>query len=196
MRCVSRLKKGIFNVEKWVGRSVVVTILLSGGFLTEVQADATPLTAISMQESGTKEVNPDSLQPSPDLSPAEVVRIQVEALGHNDVPYENAGIEIAFRFASPANKIATGPLDRFIQLVGNPIYRPMLDHREAQYGEIEVKENQALQPVILTAKNGERVGYLFVLSKQEGGPYDACWMTDSVVRFEPQYEQERPMPTI
>lgn len=195
MRCVSRLKKGILNVEKWVGRSGVVTILLFAGFLTEAQADVTLLTTISLQESSS-EVHPDSLKPSPNLSPAEVVRIQIEVLGHNDVPYENAGIEIAFRFASPANKSVTGPLDRFIQLVSNPIYRPMLNHQEAQYGEIQVEGNQALQPVILTAKNGERVGYLFVLSKQEGGPYDACWMTDGVIRFEPRHEQERPMPTI
>jgi len=196
MRCVSRLKKRVFNVEKWVCRSVVVTILLFGGFLMGAQADATLLTTISMQESDPKEINPDSLKPSPNLSPAEVIRIQIEALGHNNVPHENAGIEVAFRFASPANKSATGPLDRFIRLVSNPIYRPMLNHQEAQYGEIQVEGNEALQPVILTAKNGERAGYLFVLSKQEGGPYDACWMTDSVIRFEPQYEQERPRPTI
>jgi hypothetical protein len=70
----------------------------------------------------------ESIQPSPNLSPVEVVRIQVEALEKNDVPHPNRGIEIAFRFASPENKRATGPLERFIQMVSSPAYRPLLNH--------------------------------------------------------------------
>ena len=67
--------------------------------------------------------------PGPEYGPADVVRIQVQALAHNDTPYRNAGIEVAFRFASPANKRVTGPLWRFIQMLYNPTYRPFLDHR-------------------------------------------------------------------
>lgn len=52
----------------------------------------------------------------------EVVRTQVEALGENDTPYEGAGIEAAFNFASPRNKEATGPLDRFRRLFDTPVY--------------------------------------------------------------------------
>ena len=102
------------------------------------------------------------------------------------------GLRFTFRFASPTNKITTGPLDRFIHLVSNPVYRPMLNHQEAQYGKIQVKDNEAMQPVILTTKNGEHIGYVFFLSKQEGGSYDACWMTDIVVPVERQHEQKRP----
>jgi len=160
-------------VEKWFGNWVIIVVVLFAG-----------------------EANPDSLQPSPGLSPPEVVRLQIEALGHNNVPYENAGIETAFRFASPANKSVTGPLDRFIQMVSSPAYRPMLNYQEAEYGETVVEEDQAMQPVILTAKNGEQVGYVFHLSKQEGDPCDACWMTDGVIRFETRGKQKEPMPTI
>ena len=39
--------------------------------------------------------------PTPELSPEEVVQIQMDAFRNNDV--EDRGIEIAFRFASPAN---------------------------------------------------------------------------------------------
>ncbi len=169
---------------------VATTALLFGIFLTAAQAGP------ALSQESSSEVDPDSLQPSPELSPAEVIRIQVEALGHNDNPHKNAGIEITFRFASPTNKMATGPLDRFIQLVSSPVYRPMLNHQEAQYGEIQVKDNEAMQPVILTTKNGERVGYVFSLSKQEGGPHNACWMTDSVVPVAAQNKPEKPRPTI
>ena len=134
-----------------------------------------------------------SIQPSPNLSPVEVVKIQIEALGKNDIPHPNRGIEIAFRFASPENKRATGPLERFIQMVSSPAYRPLLNHRTADYGSIEVTGDLAVQPVTLIAQNGEKVGYVFSLSKQTGSPYDGCWMTNGVSRFEPQKKAKEPM---
>ena len=78
----------------------------------------------------------DSLPaPAPDLSPAEGVRLQVEALGRNDTPHEDAGIEAAFTFASPANKRATGPLNRFRRLFDTPADGPMIDHDGATNSE-------------------------------------------------------------
>jgi len=124
----------------------------------------------------------DSLpQPTPDLSPKEVVRVQVEALADNDEPYPDAGIEAAFRFASPANKEATGPLDRFRTLFDTPNYGPMIDHEAARYSEPQVEGRQARMGVILTTSDGERIGYLFRLSKQARAPHEDCWMTDAVI---------------
>jgi hypothetical protein len=60
----------------------------------------------------------------------------------------------------------------------------MIDHQTAQLGELVVEDAQAFLPVSLTAADGKRVGYMFILSKQEGGAYDQCWMTDAVLRFE------------
>ena len=36
-----------------------------------------------------------------------MVSIQIEALRHNDTPYEDGGIEVTFNFASPTNKRVT-----------------------------------------------------------------------------------------
>lgn len=125
----------------------------------------------------------DSLpEPSPSLSPTEVVRLQVEALGTNDTPHEDAGIEAAFNFASPANKRATGPLRRFRRLFETPTYGPMIDHKGATYSAPEVEDGMARMGVILTTAKGDRVGYLFRLSKQEEPPHAGCWMTDAVRR--------------
>lgn len=168
-----------------------MTVLFISAFLPIAQAGGTGVTGVPLLASSSKGVDSDSVYPNPRFSPADVVRIQVDALGKNDVPHENAGIEIAFRFASPGNKHVTGPLTRFIQLVSNPVYRPMLNHRKADYGKLEVEGTRAVQSVILTASNGERVGYLFALSRQQGGHCDACWMTDSVIRFEVRDEQNR-----
>jgi len=164
---------------------LVITTILVGVPLTEVKAETPLVTVTSINEpDDPKASKSDFLKPSPNYSPRYVVRIQLQALADNDHPYRNAGIEVAFRFASLANKIATGPLERFIQMVQNPVYRPMLNHQAAFYGELQVRGNQAAQVVILTTPNGERVGYFFTLSRQVGGPCHDCWMTDSVLRFE------------
>lgn len=124
--------------------------------------------------------------PGPEYGPADVVRIQVQALADNDTPYRNAGIEVAFRFASPANKRFTGPLRRFIRMLYGPTHRPFLYHQAAHFGHVDIQGAEATQTVILTAANGRRVGYVFRLSKQRGAPCRACWMTDGVWRIDLQ----------
>lgn len=124
-------------------------------------------------------------EPSPDLSAADVIRIQVEALQTNDDPYPDAGIEAAFRFASPGNRAATGPLPRFAQMVKGPVYGDMLDFERAEYSDIALEGDRAAQRVTLVQDDGQRVAYVFTLSRQVGGAYDGCWMTDGVTRRPP-----------
>lgn len=131
----------------------------------------------------TMSTSSDSLPtPSPEWSPREVVEVQVEALATNDEPFEDAGIEAAFTFASPANKRATGPLERFRTLFDTAAYGPMIDHEGATYSTIQTEGRVAQMGVLLTTAEGDRVGYLFRLSKQTEGPYADCWMTDAVTR--------------
>ncbi len=135
-------------------------------------------------------LEPD-LHPSPSYSPQEVVRIQIGALARNDRPHEDAGIEIAFRFASPDNRRMTGPLNRFVAMLKNPLYRHMLNHKEAEFGPAMIEQSLAQIPVILISEEGERAGFVFTLSRQSGGEFDSCWMTDSVVRFRVRSEPRR-----
>jgi len=127
---------------------------------------------------------PAPLEPSPSLSPEDVVKIQLDALKHNNQPFTDAGIALAFKFASPGNQRATGPLPRFIKLVHSAMYADMLEHTNVDFSPIKARGDVAQQIVILTTKAGTRVGYVFELSRQRGGPYDGCWMTDGVVRLE------------
>ena len=121
--------------------------------------------------------------PTPSLTPQDVVRIQLGALADNDRPYADAGIELTFRFASPKNKRMTGPLQRFIHIVRNPVYAPMIDHLRAEFGATDIIGARALVSVVLTASDLSQAAYVFSLSQQQGGEYDRCWMTDSVTRF-------------
>ena len=119
----------------------------------------------------------DSLMPGPALSPGDVIRIQLEALRHND--RGNRGIEVAFRFASPSNRANTGPLARFIAMIEHGPYALMLDFRDADYGAVEIVADQARQRVTLTGTRASMT-YWFLLSRQSQPPYVDCWMTDAV----------------
>ncbi len=125
----------------------------------------------------------DAAQPNPNLSPEQVVTIVLEALQHNDEQAPDSGIATAFRFASPGNRAATGPLERFVQLVKSSAYKPLLNHKTATRGNVRIADDIARQRVTLTAADGERVVYLFTVSKQTEDPYKNCWMTDGVERL-------------
>ncbi|OYR45961.1 DUF4864 domain-containing protein [Halorubrum sp. Hd13] len=120
--------------------------------------------------------------PDPTYDADRVVAIQLEALATNDDPFTNAGIGVAYNFASPANRRATGPFDRFRQMVHNPRYAPMIDHVEATTGPVERDGNDAAQRVTLTGPDGRTVTYVFELSRRRRGELDEHWLTDSVVR--------------
>jgi hypothetical protein len=125
----------------------------------------------------------DGPQPNPSLSPEQVVAIQLQALQRNDTPAKDSGIAVAFRFASPGNQAVTGPLANFILLVKNPLYLPLLDHKSIERGPMKIDGDKAEQRVTLTSATGEKVVYLFTLSKQADGQYQDCWMTDGVARL-------------
>ena len=116
--------------------------------------------------------------PSPELGPAEVVQIQLQALRQNDET--DAGIAVAFRFASPANKASTGPLERFVQMIKAGPYRLMLEFETASYKPIVVEGIHALQRVTLVGRREIRT-YDFFLRRQTGPPCKGCWMTEAVV---------------
>jgi hypothetical protein len=119
--------------------------------------------------------------PDPSYDPERVVEIQLDALADNDTPFENAGIGTAYNFASPANRRATGPFDRFVRMVNGPQYAPMIDHVEAVAGPMEVDGATAEQHVTLTGPDGRTVTYAFGLSKGSAGPLAECWLTDRVM---------------
>jgi hypothetical protein len=117
-------------------------------------------------------------QPDPDLSPRQVVKIQVQALGRNRELGGDEGIAIAFRFASEANRQVTGPLERFASMLRNPLYGPMIDHTSAQFGPTHVDGDVARIQVVLVGRNGEVAAYDFTLSKDDRTD---CWLTDGVM---------------
>lgn len=127
--------------------------------------------------------NPDQAaipQPEVGLEPQDVVRIVINALANNDKPFADAGIATTFAFASPANKVNTGPLDKFTQMVKNDVYGIMVDHVESHFSKVVHDDNNAYQLVQLKGKNGIEIVFAFRLSKQIDGEFEGMWMTDAV----------------
>jgi hypothetical protein len=121
------------------------------------------------------------LTPGPQLSPEQVVQYQINALQRNDEPRTDAGIERAFRFASPSNKISTGPLEKFAQIVKSAAYAPLLNSIASSIIGLDLEDGQARVAVKVFAASGRRLTYVFVLSKQSAGEFVNCWMTDAVL---------------
>ena len=67
------------------------------------------------------------LRPCSQLSPETALRAQYTALQNNgDLPFNSEGVRACFEFASPSNRAATGPLERFAQMLHSG-YPVMLD---------------------------------------------------------------------
>lgn len=131
--------------------------------------------------------------PDPDLDPAEVVEIQLQALQHNND--SNDGIEIVYRFAAPSNKQSTGPLSRFIRLFESRQYAPMLSSEEIELLDFRIQDNIALQGTRVQGIDGRDRFYLFILQRQDGGDFENCWMTIGVQLYSgempgPEYSSE------
>ncbi|MEM7563585.1 MAG: DUF4864 domain-containing protein [Pseudomonadota bacterium] len=104
----------------------------------------------------------------------------VNALGRNDTPHLDAGIETTFNFASPENKRNTGPLPKFINMVKTHPYSVMVDHHGSELSEVVQTGNNAYVLVKLTTPQGGLAVFAFRLSKQQSGQYQDMWMTDAV----------------
>ena len=164
------------RARRWRASARALTLL---GILAGSAAPAVAQQSASASPAGRATL---AQRPSPALEPSDVVTIVLDALRHNDLPTKDRGIAVTFDFASPANREATGPLDRFSALVKNPYYWPMLNHQRAERGEMILLGTEARQRVTLVGAGGERVTYTFILTRQEEGEFRGCWMTDGVVR--------------
>jgi len=159
----------------------VVSLLIILGFWQALACADGPATQPQPRDAAPAAMPATRPEPNPDLSPADVVRIQMEAMQHNDIPEKDAGIATVFRFASPRNREQTGPLPHFTDVVKSPQYAPMLGYRSAEYSKVEMEDGIAQVLVRIVDSGGNTVLYLFKLSRQTDGEYKDCWMNESAI---------------
>ena len=73
--------------------------------------------------------------PNPELAPEEVVRLQLAGL--SDAQPDGVGILQCFCLASPGNRVVTGPLERFGQMVRSEPYECMTRPRAVLIGSAQ-----------------------------------------------------------
>lgn len=117
------------------------------------------------------------LRPTCERPPGLVIAVQVGALRNND-PATNEGINTTWRFASPENRDATGPLSNFVEVIRQG-YRPLLEADRVAYGPLERTDRTASRTVTVTA-NGTSTSYRWTLRLQTAGEFEGCWMTSAV----------------
>jgi hypothetical protein len=120
-------------------------------------------------------------QPSPQLSPEDVIRLQIRALSAKGAL--KSRIDNCYRFASPANRDHTGPIVRFQQMIESPKYRALLDARHFLVGRATQNGREAHLLLTVVDRAGQLALFRCFLSKQTAAPYADCWMTDAVVRI-------------
>jgi hypothetical protein len=122
--------------------------------------------------------------PDPSLTPDQVVAAVLAGLKNND-PETDEGIRTAYRFASPANHAATGPVERFVAMVKRPPYGALVNHRSARAKPLDLDDARAVSLVRVVGQDGRRLFFAWQLSRQTEGALKDCWMTDGVTVVRP-----------
>ncbi|HEU0101252.1 MAG TPA: DUF4864 domain-containing protein [Mycobacteriales bacterium] len=122
--------------------------------------------------------------PAPGLSPTDVVLAQLAGL--RSEPRVGAaagrGVHQVWAFASPGNRAATGPVQRFAAMLRGSAYAALLEHRAAQLGPLVDRGDEAQVEVLVLGTDDRTVGFTWVLARQRTGAYAGCWLTEGVVR--------------
>jgi hypothetical protein len=124
---------------------------------------------------------PKAIHPNPRWPPEEVVRRQMAAL-KSAVSNDDA-FASCYALASPANRATVGPIESFQKLLISN-YSDMIGHREAVVGRASIEQDFAHVLVTGFSAEGKALCYQFFLAKQRTPPYEGCWMTDSVFRYQ------------
>lgn len=119
----------------------------------------------------------DIVDPSEVYKPEEVIRLQLTSLMHNDKPYPDAGIAQTFAFAHPNNKRVTGPVEKFGQMLRLPAYQQLINHRSHEVKLFTLSDNEAFFGVKIIDANGNKVGFRWVVGKNNTDECQGCWMT-------------------
>ena len=130
--------------------------------------------------------NAELLKPNSNIKPSEVVKIQLLGLQNNNKVFNDSGIEQTWNFAHPMNKQATGPLDRFKEMLKSNNYQMMIDHISHTITQVRRGDDWVQFEVIILDK--EKIYHKFNWQVEkfiDDGPLKDCWLTTMVSSPEP-----------
>jgi len=123
----------------------------------------------------------DLIKPNSNLKPFDVLMIQLNSLKNNNNPYKDAGIEQAWEFAHPNNKVSTGPLERFKKMIYSNSYKILISHENNKAIILRETFNKLVYKVYVLSKDKKKYYYIWQIEKVEReGVLKNCWMTSAV----------------
>ena len=123
----------------------------------------------------------DLIKPNSNLKPFDVLMIQLNSLKNNNNPYKDAGIEQAWEFAHPNNKVSTGPLERFKKMIYSNSYKILISHENNKVIILRETFNKLVYKVYVLSKDKKKYYYIWQIEKVEReGVLKNCWMTSAV----------------
>jgi len=200
--CCGLFLLGVLGGRLWFGTAVSIAsedraaVAPQSNDQTSADQKSADLPLENQPGAQSADPKPTSTRPQPDLSPTDVVRLQMNALQASSV--DKSAIKRCYAFASPSNRSVTGPLERFTAMIEKAPYNQMVSGAPVLIGKEVVRDDRATVLVSMTQESTPPAVFRFYLSQQKISPYEDCWMTDAVlnVRLPQPIVAEEFAPTI
>jgi len=123
----------------------------------------------------------DIIKPSVNIDAKKVVKIQLSALMKNDSPNKDSGIIQTWEFAHPKNQKATGPIERFKNMIKTDSYSMLLNHVDHEVIEIYASKDVATFEVTVLDSKKKYYKFKWQVEKYNAeGFLKDCWLTTAV----------------
>ena len=123
----------------------------------------------------------DIIKPNTNIDPKKVVKIQLSALMKNDLPNKDSGIIQTWEFAHPENQKATGPIERFKNMIKTDSYSMLLNHVDHEVIEIYASKDVATFEVTVLDSKKKYYKFKWQVEKYNAeGFLKDCWLTTLV----------------
>ena len=122
----------------------------------------------------------DIISPHPNIQPKNVVEIQLRSLQRNNEPMPDTGIAQTWAFAHPDNRLMTGPIERFTNMMKSQNYKNILYHRNHKIEPVFKTNIRSQFAVSITTLSDQKMTFKWELMKVLSGKLSGSWMTTSV----------------
>jgi hypothetical protein len=116
--------------------------------------------------------------PSPELDARAVVAVFLAACRSSP----ESAATVLWAFAGERLRRSADDPGHLARLLANDLFRPLLEHTEVTFDPLERIEQAARQVVEVEAADGQRVRYLFALSRARRGELEGCWLVSGLER--------------
>lgn len=119
--------------------------------------------------------------PNRELTPEQVIKVQLSALKLNDE--SDAGIRKLYEFLSAANQETIGTVEAFVEMMKSPLFHPLLGFSAVELGRMACGPGYVEQIVnVVPAGGAASRSYLFTLLRETFGENAGCWLLDSITK--------------